>query len=82
MVQASRGTSGLPPRTIVGMAGEMNINLIDIIQAVVARAPAWLRHDLAAADPSVRARAEDAMAAMIAEAIARHRAAKEVTVNL
>jgi len=42
-----------------------------IIQAVVQRAPQWLRHGLISHDAAVRARAEDVMAAMIAEALAK-----------
>lgn len=39
------------------------------IHAIVARAPEWIRHDLLSKEPAVRARAEDALAAMIATAL-------------
>lgn len=45
-----------------------------IIERVVARAPEWLRHDLAAKDKSARNRAEESLAAMIAEALAEDHA--------
>lgn len=42
-----------------------------IIQAVVQRAPRWLRHDLSSHDAAVRTRAEETIAAMIADALAK-----------
>ncbi|WP_022678426.1 DUF6771 family protein [Novosphingobium sp. B-7] len=39
------------------------------ILGVIERAPQWLRHDLAAKDASARARAEEALAAMLVDAI-------------
>ena len=53
------------------MTASMNSNLAEAIQAVVERAPLWLRQDLSSKDAGVRARAEDAMVAMIAEALGR-----------
>lgn len=44
--------------------------LTSTIAAVLARAPEWIRHDLAVKQESIRTRAEDALAAMIAAAIA------------
>ncbi|CDO34532.1 hypothetical protein [Novosphingobium sp. KN65.2] len=38
---------------------------------VVERAPEWIRKDLAGGDASARVRAEEALAAMIADAIAK-----------
>jgi len=46
-------------------------NLAEIIHGVVERPPEWLRQDFGAKDPQVRERAEDAMAARIAEAVAQ-----------
>jgi len=43
----------------------------DIIHAVVQRSPQWLRHGLVSQDPALRARAEETIAAMIADALAR-----------
>ena len=43
----------------------------DIVHAVVQRSPQWLRHDFVSQDPALRARAEETIAAMIADALAR-----------
>jgi len=43
----------------------------DIIHAVVQRSPQWLHHGLVSQDPALRARAEETIAAMIADALAR-----------
>lgn len=40
-----------------------------VILAAVERAPQWVRHDLASTDVMIRTRAEDAMAAIIAQAL-------------
>jgi hypothetical protein len=40
-----------------------------IILSVLNRAPQWIRHDLLSKDPMVRSRAEEALAAMIGEAL-------------
>ncbi|MDE2410203.1 MAG: hypothetical protein KGM18_00345 [Sphingomonadales bacterium] len=40
-----------------------------IITEVIERSPQWLRQDLTGKDPAVRARAEETLAAMIAEAL-------------
>jgi hypothetical protein len=45
-------------------------DLINIVTAVLSRAPEWVRTELAAKDANTRRRAEDALAAMIAEALA------------
>lgn len=42
-----------------------------IILAVLERAPQWIRHDLASSDATIRNRAEEAMAAIIAQALRR-----------
>ncbi len=42
--------------------------LVDLVQKVLARAPEWLRTDLAARDPLARERAEETLAAMISAA--------------
>ena len=39
------------------------------ILGVIERAPQWLRNDMAAKDPAARARAEEALAAMLVDAI-------------
>lgn len=54
-----------------------NEELTAIVGKVLGKAPAWVRHDLGSADKAVRARAEDALAAMIAAALeAGHDVAK------
>lgn len=40
-----------------------------IIAHVLERTPQWLRHDLAAKDPAIQRRAEETLAAMIANAL-------------
>lgn len=47
----------------------MTIALQTIIQGVLERAPHWIRHDFASKDASVRQRAEETLAAMIANAL-------------
>lgn len=44
-------------------------DLQTLVLAAVERAPEWLRHDLSSTDQAIRTRAEDAMAAIIAQAI-------------
>lgn len=53
----------------------MNGDPTQIIHSVVQRAPQWIRHDLAAKDEGLRARAEETMAAMIADALVKREAA-------
>lgn len=47
----------------------MNEETKAIILSVVERTPQWLRHDLVAKDESARTRAEESLAAMIADAL-------------
>jgi len=49
----------------------MHAEIPAIINAVVQRAPQWLRHDLASSDKAVRQRAEETMAAMLADALGK-----------
>lgn len=49
----------------------MNEALTDMILAVIGRAPEWIRHDLVAKDAAIRTRAEERLAAMIANALAQ-----------
>jgi hypothetical protein len=49
----------------------MNEDITKIVLMVLVRAPEWVRHDLAAKDAAIRARAEEALAAMIANALAQ-----------
>jgi hypothetical protein len=44
-------------------------SLVDLVEKMLARAPEWVRVDLAARDPLQRQRAEETLAAMIASAI-------------
>lgn len=48
----------------------MSDDLQQAISAVVQRAPEWMRHDLQSKDKVTRTRAEEAFAAIIANAIA------------
>jgi hypothetical protein len=43
--------------------------LTALITTLVARAPQWVRHDLLSTDASLRARAEETLAAMVAAGI-------------
>ncbi|MBB3360378.1 MULTISPECIES: hypothetical protein [unclassified Novosphingobium] len=47
------------------------------ILGVIERAPQWLRNDLAAKDPAACARAEEALAAMLIDAIGESQAAAD-----
>jgi hypothetical protein len=47
----------------------MNDEMKAIILGVIERAPQWIRHDLAAKDAASRVRAEETLAAMIADAL-------------
>ncbi len=51
--------------------------LTDIILRVVERAPSWIRRDLGAKDGSARVRAEEALAAMIADALSQQEKAED-----
>ncbi|MDX3910800.1 MAG: hypothetical protein QHC67_13420 [Sphingobium sp.] len=44
-------------------------DLTAIVTAVLAKAPQWIRHDLASTDATLRVRAEESLAAMIAAAL-------------
>lgn len=57
----------------------MNEEQTPHILAVIQRAPQWIRHDLAAKDDAARLRAEETLAAMIADALGRHAAASEAS---
>jgi hypothetical protein len=48
----------------------MNGDLTAIITSVLNQAPEWIRSDLTSKDASLRERAEEALAAMIAAAVA------------
>ncbi|WP_338043880.1 DUF6771 family protein [Novosphingobium resinovorum] len=47
----------------------MTTLLTSTILAVIERAPQWVRHDLESKDDSLRARAEETLAAMISAAL-------------
>ncbi|HUD91792.1 DUF6771 family protein [Sphingobium sp.] len=49
------------------------------ILRVIERAPQWLRHDLEAKEAGVRARAEETLAAMIADALASNAPSSDST---
>lgn len=52
------------------MTGDIN----QLVLRVLERAPQWVRQDLLSADPVVRARAEETLAAMISSALAESQA--------
>lgn len=43
----------------------------DVLLKAILRTPEWLRHDLAAKEPAARLRAEEALTAMLADALAK-----------
>ena len=47
----------------------MNDTTSALILRVIERAPQWVRHDLGAKDEAIRTRAEETLAAMIANAL-------------
>jgi hypothetical protein len=47
----------------------MDAEMTATILRVIERAPQWLRHDLESKDAAVRSRAEETLAAMIADAL-------------
>ncbi len=47
----------------------MSNTLRATITAVIARAPEWVRHELVSKEASTRARAEEALGAIIADAL-------------
>ena len=49
----------------------MNRDLTNTILRVIERAPQWMRRDLEAKDAVVRTQAEEALAAMIADAVGK-----------
>ena len=49
----------------------MSEEITKIVLGVLERAPEWIRHDLAAKDAAIRARAEETLAAMIVNALAQ-----------
>ena len=51
------------------MPPAMDENTTALILRVIERAPQWLRHDLESKDKSARRRAEETLAAMIADAL-------------
>ena len=48
----------------------MNEDIQTVVNTAIAKMPQWLRHDLASKDAAARERAEEALAAMIASALA------------
>ena len=50
---------------------QMTSDLTRIILGVIERAPQWMRRDLEAKDAVVRTQAEEALAAMIADALGK-----------
>lgn len=47
----------------------MPLDLDTIVHAVIAKAPQWIRQDLLSKEASVRARAEEALSAIIVSAL-------------
>ncbi|WP_331710323.1 DUF6771 family protein [Sphingomonas sp. CCH18-H6] len=47
----------------------MSIELHGVVRTAIAKAPQWVRQDLLSKDPTLRERAEEALAEMVANAI-------------
>ena len=58
-----------PKRMRQGIAWIMEDELYRAVHATIAKAPEWVRSELASKDATARQRAEDALAAMIANAL-------------
>ena len=56
-------------KSVGGIGGAMDAKTTATILRVIERAPLWLRHDLEAKDAAVRRRAEETLAAMIADGL-------------
>lgn len=69
--------STLPAANDEAIGAIMDDKTKTIILAVIERAPQWLRNDLATKDPAARARAEEALAAMLVDAIGGRQAAAD-----
>jgi len=69
--------SALPDISCVAIGTCMDDKTKTRILGVIERAPQWLRNDLAARDPAARARAEEALAAMLVDAIGVSQAADD-----
>lgn len=49
----------------------MDVDITKIVQAIIKRAPAWIRQDLQSSDPQKRMVAEETLALRIAAALAK-----------
>lgn len=59
----------LPSERLFAIGFHMDEEMTATILRVIERAPHWLRHDLESKDAGVRSRAEETLAAMIADAL-------------
>jgi len=66
---AASAPSRLPLIKVRRHTERMSDSLQPAIAAVIARTPEWVRQELASKDPATRARAEEALTAMIASAL-------------
>jgi hypothetical protein len=64
-----RGEYGIASLRRERHSGRVKNDSTPQILAVIERAPQWVRHDLGAKDPAIRSRAEETLAAMIANAL-------------
>lgn len=58
------------PGTRCPHSDAMDEKLTNLITTIVGRVPQWIRHDLLSKDAAVKQRAEETLAAMIANALA------------
>jgi hypothetical protein len=52
-----------------GIAGVMESDAYPAVEAAIAKTPEWIRIELASKEPTARQRAEEALAAIIANAL-------------
>lgn len=70
---------GLPGASASRMVTAMDEGMTALVLRMIERMPQWIRHDLAAKDESTRQRAEETLAAMIGDALAKDAEAPQPT---
>lgn len=68
-VQAQLGPAPCEFAGFVASKGMVEHELVDLVEDVLKRTPAWLRRELSSTDDSMRERAEAALTAMVAAAV-------------
>ncbi|WP_420143995.1 DUF6771 family protein [Sphingobium sp.] len=66
---ARTSPSALRPGDLAAIGRRMDDDVIALITAILQRAPQWVRHDLLSKEEMTRLRAEETLAAMIANGL-------------